>query len=88
MISSEERAQIKDAARWMTVTQVATQFKVSRNVVINIKKGIEPKKSLEWEPKRKSIAEDSKTMSAKELAEKYGVGLSRIYAVLKRERGK
>ena len=88
MISSEERARIKEAARWMTVTQVATQFKVSRNVVINIKKGGEPKKSLEWEPKRKSIAEDSKTMSAKELAEKHGVGLSRIYAVLKRERGK
>ena len=88
MISSEERAKIKEAARWMTVTQVATQFKVSRNVVIDIKNGVEPKIGLKWEAKRKNIVEDSKTMAPKELAEKYGVTRNRIYDVLKRERGK
>lgn len=87
MISLEKREKIKEAARWMTVTQVAIKFNVSRNAVIAIKKGEEPKIGLDWEAKRKSIVEDNKTMNVKALAEKYGVSKSRIYAVLKRENG-
>ena len=87
MIGIEKREEIKEALRYMTVSQVATQFKVSRNVVHGVKNGLTPKKGLDWEAKRKRIAEDVKTMTTKELAEKYGVSRNRIYDILKKERG-
>lgn len=87
MLSSKLREEIKEAAKWLNVTQVATQFKVSRNVVIAIKKGIEPKKGLEWESKRKEIAALAETMPVKEVAAKFGLSQNRIYDVLKRENG-
>lgn len=85
MISTEKRAQIKEAARWMTIEQVATQFQVCRQTVVAIKKG--EQKGAAWEPRRKQIAEDSKTMTPKELAVKYGVSKSRVYDILKKEKG-
>ena len=85
MICREKRNEIEEALRFKNVTQVAEQFKVSRNVVTDVKKGVSPKKGLEWEARRKEIAELSKTMSVKEICDKFGISKSRVYAILKKE---
>ena len=84
MIGIEKREEIKEALRYMTVSQVASQMKVSRNTVIKVKQGWN---GNEWERRRREIAESAKTVPVKALAEKYGVSKSRIYAVIKKELG-
>lgn len=84
MISEQARREIAEALKYLSVSQVASQMKVSRNTVIKVKQGWN---GNEWERRRHEIAESAKSVPVKALAEKYGVSKSRIYAVIKKERG-
>lgn len=84
MISEQTRREIEEALKYLSVSQVASQMKMSRNTVIKVKQGWN---GNEWERRRREIAESAKTVPVKALAEKYGVSKSRIYAVIKKERG-
>lgn len=84
MTSEQTRHEIEEALKCLSVSQVASQMKVSRNTVIKVKQGWN---GNEWERRRREIAESAKAVPVKALAEKYGVSKSRIYAVLKKERG-
>lgn len=81
MICLETRQKIKEALRWKNVSQVAVEFKVSRNTVYKAAKGY----GNGWEAKREAMFEASKAMPVKEVAAKFGVSQSRVYAVLKKE---
>lgn len=87
MICLETRQKIKEALRWKNVSQVAAEFKLSRNIVHDVMQGRVPKCAF-WEARRKKIAESAKTMPVKAVAAKFGVSQSRVYAVLKREAAK